>query len=274
MGPLHRGTPGGRSSALQRCTASAAAAAQGSGCGGGGRACLSFQGSAAATRCMPALQGGSLLVGGVLSRSCSRLLVLLARHAGGAAVPAACPAPRRLRQPASADACCECCCRQRAATSCSAMPATRHTHLHPSLPARLPAVQAPERFSAFDRVSVLSEALPYLQRFRGKTVVIKYGGAAMKDESLKVRHGLPALQHEHACASAAGGGPKRERRRHTWQPTLCRRRWDGRPLAAALPSLALRLLRLTAAPPLCSPACHRRASCPTSCCCPAWASGR
>ena len=35
-------------------------------------------------------------------------------------------------------------------------------------------------FSAFDRVSILSEALPYLQRFRGKTVVIKYGGAAMK----------------------------------------------------------------------------------------------
>jgi acetylglutamate kinase len=42
-------------------------------------------------------------------------------------------------------------------------------------------------FSAFDRVSVLSEALPYLQRFHGKTVVIKYGGAAMKDETLKAR---------------------------------------------------------------------------------------
>lgn len=34
-------------------------------------------------------------------------------------------------------------------------------------------------------MSVLSEALPYLQRFRGKTIVIKYGGAAMKDGSLK-----------------------------------------------------------------------------------------
>lgn len=42
-------------------------------------------------------------------------------------------------------------------------------------------------FSSFDRVSVLSEALPYLQRFAGKTVVIKYGGAAMKDPTLKVR---------------------------------------------------------------------------------------
>ncbi len=28
-------------------------------------------------------------------------------------------------------------------------------------------------FSAFDRVSILSEALPYLQRFRGKTVVVR-----------------------------------------------------------------------------------------------------
>ena len=32
---------------------------------------------------------------------------------------------------------------------------------------------------------VLSEALPYIQRFRGKTVVIKYGGNAMVDASLK-----------------------------------------------------------------------------------------
>ncbi len=53
----------------------------------------------------------------------------------------------------------------------------RCLHLHPQL------------YSALDRVSVLSEALPYLQRFRGKTIVVKYGGAAMKDPSLKVRGG-------------------------------------------------------------------------------------
>lgn len=35
------------------------------------------------------------------------------------------------------------------------------------------------------RVRVLSEALPYIQKFAGRTVVIKYGGAAMKDSSLK-----------------------------------------------------------------------------------------
>jgi len=32
---------------------------------------------------------------------------------------------------------------------------------------------------------VLSEALPYIQRFGGKTIVIKYGGNAMVDEDLK-----------------------------------------------------------------------------------------
>jgi len=36
-----------------------------------------------------------------------------------------------------------------------------------------------------DRVKILSEALPYIQKFTGRTVVVKYGGAAMKDESLK-----------------------------------------------------------------------------------------
>jgi len=35
------------------------------------------------------------------------------------------------------------------------------------------------------RVRVLSEALPYIQKFAGRTMVIKYGGAAMKDGSLK-----------------------------------------------------------------------------------------
>ncbi len=35
------------------------------------------------------------------------------------------------------------------------------------------------------RVSVLSEALPYIQRFSGKRIVIKYGGAAMADGGLQ-----------------------------------------------------------------------------------------
>ena len=35
------------------------------------------------------------------------------------------------------------------------------------------------------RVKILSEALPYIQKFAGRTIVVKYGGAAMKDSALK-----------------------------------------------------------------------------------------
>ena len=33
--------------------------------------------------------------------------------------------------------------------------------------------------------NVLAEALPYIQHFHGRTIVIKYGGSAMVDEELK-----------------------------------------------------------------------------------------
>jgi acetylglutamate kinase len=39
--------------------------------------------------------------------------------------------------------------------------------------------------SAAEKARVLSEALPYIQRFFDKTIVIKYGGNAMTDEALK-----------------------------------------------------------------------------------------
>jgi len=39
--------------------------------------------------------------------------------------------------------------------------------------------------TAEQRAQVLAEALPYIQRFHGKTIVIKYGGNAMTDEKLK-----------------------------------------------------------------------------------------
>ena len=35
------------------------------------------------------------------------------------------------------------------------------------------------------KAKILAEALPYIQRFHGKTIVIKYGGNAMTDEKLK-----------------------------------------------------------------------------------------
>ena len=36
-----------------------------------------------------------------------------------------------------------------------------------------------------EKAEVLIEALPYIQRFRGKIIVVKYGGSAMVDEELK-----------------------------------------------------------------------------------------
>ncbi len=36
-----------------------------------------------------------------------------------------------------------------------------------------------------EKAKVLIEALPYIQRFNRKIVVVKYGGSAMTDEALK-----------------------------------------------------------------------------------------
>ncbi len=36
-----------------------------------------------------------------------------------------------------------------------------------------------------NKAKVLVEAIPYIQKFRGKTVVVKYGGSAMIDENIK-----------------------------------------------------------------------------------------
>ena len=38
---------------------------------------------------------------------------------------------------------------------------------------------------AQDKAAILSEALPYIRKFSGKTIVIKYGGNAMTDDALK-----------------------------------------------------------------------------------------
>ncbi|WP_327140779.1 acetylglutamate kinase [Nocardia sp. NBC_01327] len=42
-----------------------------------------------------------------------------------------------------------------------------------------------EQLSALDKAHVLADALPWLQKFRDKVVVVKYGGNAMIDEDLK-----------------------------------------------------------------------------------------
>ena len=38
---------------------------------------------------------------------------------------------------------------------------------------------------ANDKAAILAQALPYIQRYQGKTIVVKYGGAAMVNESLR-----------------------------------------------------------------------------------------
>jgi len=44
---------------------------------------------------------------------------------------------------------------------------------------------SPSAVPAAERAQILTEALPYIQRFHGKTIVIKYGGNAMVDDELK-----------------------------------------------------------------------------------------
>jgi acetylglutamate kinase len=39
--------------------------------------------------------------------------------------------------------------------------------------------------TAADRAKILAEALPYIQRFHGKTIVVKYGGNAMTEDKLQ-----------------------------------------------------------------------------------------
>ena len=42
-----------------------------------------------------------------------------------------------------------------------------------------------QRLSPVEKATVLVEALPYIQKFRGKTIVVKYGGHAMDDPRLR-----------------------------------------------------------------------------------------
>ena len=50
---------------------------------------------------------------------------------------------------------------------------------------RSPAKRRPPGEVGMDRIGTLLEALPYIREFHGKTVVIKYGGAAMTDPELR-----------------------------------------------------------------------------------------
>lgn len=62
-----------------------------------------------------------------------------------------------------------------------------------------------------EKATTLLEALPYIKRFSGKTVVIKYGGHAMADESLKKSFALDVILLKYIGINPVivhGGGPQ------------------------------------------------------------------
>jgi acetylglutamate kinase len=69
----------------------------------------------------------------------------------------------------------------------------------------------PNLESLRQRAAVLIEALPYLRQFRGQTVVIKYGGAAMVDDALRTEVLKDIVLLEHVGLRPVvvhGGGPE------------------------------------------------------------------
>jgi len=76
------------------------------------------------------------------------------------------------------------------------------TSAHPKVP---PAIQA----------SILAEALPYLRRFHGKTIVVKYGGNAMTDLKLQQQFAHDVVMLKLVGLDPVvvhGGGPQIEQR--------------------------------------------------------------
>jgi acetylglutamate kinase len=62
-----------------------------------------------------------------------------------------------------------------------------------------------------DKANTLMEALPYIRRFSGKTIVIKYGGHAMSDEALKESFALDVILLRSLGINVVvvhGGGPQ------------------------------------------------------------------
>jgi acetylglutamate kinase len=62
-----------------------------------------------------------------------------------------------------------------------------------------------------DKANTLMEALPYIRRFAGKTIVIKYGGHAMSDDQLKESFALDVILLRSVGIKTVivhGGGPQ------------------------------------------------------------------
>jgi acetylglutamate kinase len=71
--------------------------------------------------------------------------------------------------------------------------------------------QAPQSRAAGASVETLLEALPYIREFHGRTVVIKYGGAAMLDEGLRQDFATDVVLLKYVGLNPVivhGGGPE------------------------------------------------------------------
>jgi acetylglutamate kinase len=71
--------------------------------------------------------------------------------------------------------------------------------------------QAPQSRAAGASVETLLEALPYIREFHGRTVVIKYGGAAMLDEQLREAFAADVVLLKYVGLNPVivhGGGPE------------------------------------------------------------------
>jgi len=71
--------------------------------------------------------------------------------------------------------------------------------------------QAPQSRAAGTSVETLLEALPYIREFHGRTVVIKYGGAAMREEELRDAFATDVVLLKYVGLNPVivhGGGPE------------------------------------------------------------------
>ena len=71
--------------------------------------------------------------------------------------------------------------------------------------------QAPQSRAAQVNVETLLEALPYIKQFHGQTVVIKYGGAAMREDSLREAFAADVVLLKYVGMNPVvvhGGGPE------------------------------------------------------------------
>ena len=70
---------------------------------------------------------------------------------------------------------------------------------------------SPNLEAATERARILAQALPFLRRYAGATIVVKYGGHAMGDETLARQFGADVAVLKHVGINPVvvhGGGPQ------------------------------------------------------------------